>query len=106
MPLRDGDEERPDDESYSDSYFVNATCKTKPRLIFKNGHEIDDENDFYSGCYGHASITFYAFNQKGNKGVACGLNHLMKTEDGEHLGGKASVESDFADLIEEDDMFN
>ena len=29
-PLRDGDEERPDDSAYADSYFINANSATKP----------------------------------------------------------------------------
>ena len=57
----------------------------------------------YSGVYGRASISFYAFNSSGNKGIACGLNNLQKIRDGEPLGGKASAESDFAS--DEDDDF-
>jgi hypothetical protein len=106
-PLRDGDEDRPDDENYANCYFVNASCKTKPGLVYKNGNNIEDELDLYSGCYGLASITFYAFNTNGNKGIACGLNHLMKLEDGESLGGRVSAEKDFEGYIEdEDDMFS
>lgn len=53
--------------------------------------------------YGRASISFYAFNSSGNKGIACGLNNLQKIHDGEPLGGKASAESDFA--TDNDDDF-
>lgn len=102
-PLRDGDMDRPDDENYADSYFLNANCKTKPGLVYKNGDAIENELDLYSGCYGRASITFYAFNTNGNKGIACGLNNLQKLEDGESLGGRVSAEKDFEDFIEEDD---
>lgn len=59
--------------------------------------------EVYSGVYGRASISFYAFNSSGNKGIACGLNNLQKIRDGEPLGGKASAESDFAS--DEDDDF-
>ena len=99
LPLRDGDAEREDDEVYAGKYFINANCKTKPGLIDKSGNPIIDSTEFYSGCYGHASITFYAFNTSGNKGIACGLNNIMKTRDGEALGGRAKAEDDFADLI-------
>lgn len=102
-PLRDGDEDRPDDENYADSYFINANCRTKPGLIYKNGKPIEDELDLYSGCYGRASVTFYAFNSNGNKGIACSLNNLMKLEDGEPLGGRVSAERDFEGYTEEDD---
>lgn len=102
-PLRDGDEEREDDENYQGKYFINANAKTKPGLVDKKGRTIIDSTEFYSGCYGYASITFYAFNSNGNKGIACGLNNIMKTDDGEPLGGRAKAEDDFADLITEDE---
>ena len=56
----------------------------------------------YSGVYGRASISFYAFNSNGNRGIACGLNNLQKIRDGEPLGSRASTESDFADEDDED----
>lgn len=102
-PLRDGDTDREDDENYADSYFVNANSKTKPGIVDKHRNPIIDMTEFYSGCYGHASITFYAFNSNGNKGIACGLNNLMKIEDGEPLGGRSRAEDDFAGLIEDED---
>lgn len=59
-------------------------------------------SEVYSGVYGRASITFYAFNSPGNRGIACGLNNLQKIRDGEPLGGKASAESDFDTDDDED----
>ena len=95
-PLRDGDAERPDDENYAGSYFINANSTNKPGLVDENTNAIINKEDFYSGCYGRASVNFYAFNTSGNKGVACGLNNLQKLEDGERLGGGASTaEEDF-----------
>ena len=73
-------------------------------MVYKNGQRIIDSNDLYSGCYGRASITFYAFNSNGNKGIACGLNNLMKTSDGEPLGGRSLAEDDFAEYFEDDDL--
>lgn len=102
LPLRDGDEERPEDEVYAGCYFINANCKLQPGLKYKNGQDIIDSTDLYSGCYGRASISFYAFNTNGNKGIACGLNHLMKTRDGEPLGGRSRAEDDFATYFEDD----
>lgn len=102
LPVRDGDTERGDDPVYAGKYFINANAKTKPGIVDKGGNPIIDTTEFYSGCYGHASITFYAFNTSGNKGIACGLNNIMKTRDGESLGGRASAEDDFADLIDSD----
>ena len=53
-----------------------------------------DKEEFYSGCYGRASINFYAFNVS-SKGIACGLNNLQKLADGEMLAGGSSAEDDF-----------
>lgn len=102
-PLRDGDEERPEDEAYANAYFINASAVTKPGVVDKNLEPITDEEEFYSGCYGRASITFYAFNASGNKGIAAGLNHVQKTSDGEALGGRVSPEVDFDDEPDFDD---
>ena len=54
------------------------------------------------GVYGRASISFYAFNSNGNKGIACSLNNLQKIRDGEPLGGKPRAEDDFATVDEDD----
>lgn len=102
-PLRDGDEERPDDEAYANSYFMNCSCFTKPGIIDKNRRPIIDSSEIYSGCYAFASISFYPFDVSGNRGIACGLNNLMKVADGEMLGGRANAEDDFAGISVDDD---
>lgn len=102
LPLRDGDDERPDDEAYENSYFLNANCKTKPGVVDKNVQPILDQDELYSGCFGRASITFYTFDTKGNKGIACGLNNIQKLADGESLGGRATAEADFGGDEEEE----
>lgn len=95
-PLRDGDVDRPDLEEYQNSYFISANSNNKPALVDGDLNPILDKEEFYSGCFGRASVNFYAFNTNGNKGVACGLNNLQKLEDGERLGGgRSSAEEDF-----------
>ena len=104
-PLRDGDAERPDDEAYADSYFINANSGTAPGIVDADRNPIIDRSEVYSGVYGRASINFYAFNSNGNKGIACGLNNLQKIRDGEPLGGKSRAEDDFAEADDGDDDF-
>ena len=104
-PLRDGDAERPDDEAYADSYFINANSGTAPGSVDADRQPILDRSEVYSGVYGRASINFYAFNSNGNKGIACGLNTLQKIKDGEPLGGKSRAEDDF-DTEEDDDFLS
>lgn len=101
-PLRDGDTERPDDEAYANSYFINANSATAPGIVDANCSPILERSEVYSGVYGRASISFYAFNSNGNKGIACGLNNLQLIRAGEPLGGKASAESDFATDADDD----
>lgn len=101
-PLRDGDLERPDDEAYKDSYFVNANSGTAPGVVDADRQPILDRSEMYSGVKGRASINFYAFNTNGNRGIACGLNNLQKISDGTPLGGRSRAEDDFASEDDED----
>ena len=101
-PLRDGDLERPDDEAYANSYFINANSATAPGIVDADRNTIIDRSEVYSGVYGRASINLYAFNSNGNKGIACGLNNLQKIKDGEPLGGKSRAEDDFATDADDD----
>lgn len=101
-PMRDGDLERPDDEAYANSYFINANSAAAPGIVDADRQPIIDRSEVYSGVYGRASINFYAFNSNGNKGIACGLNNLQKMKDGEPLGGKSRAEDDFATDAEDD----
>ena len=102
-PLRDGDQERPDVPAYAGHYFLNANSTTAPGIVDADCQPILTRSEVYSGVYGRASISFYAFNSSGNRGIACGLNNLQKIRDGEPLGGRASAESDFSDFDDEDD---
>lgn len=113
LPLRDGDEERPEDEAYAGHYFLNATSKTKPGIAKPIGkgpdgkmkfQEITDSTEVYSGCYARVSLNFYPFDAKGNRGVAAGLNNVVKVQDGEFLGGRASINDEFADVEFDDDL--
>lgn len=119
-PLRDGDEERPDDEVYAGHYFLNASSKNKPGIAKPIGkdadgkmkfQEITDSTEVYSGCYTKVSLNFYPFDTKGNRGIAAGLNNVVKIQDGEFLGGRSNVQDDFADVefdeeYSEDDFMN
>jgi hypothetical protein len=123
-PLRDGDEERPDDEAYANHYFFNASSKNKPGIAKPIGKdtstgktkfaEITDTTEVYSGCYAKVSVNFYLFDTKGNKGIAAGLNNIVKVQDGDFLGGRSNLNDDFAnedfddivDISDDDDWMN
>lgn len=101
LPLRDGDIER-DDEAYKGHYFVNANSLTAPQVVDTQLNPILDKSKVYSGCYGRVSLSFYAFNSNGNKGVACGLNNVQKVRDDEPLGGRTTAADDFGTLDDDD----
>jgi len=95
LPLRDGDIDRPGDEAYADSYFVNANSNSAPQIVDKALNPIMGRAEVYSGVYAKVSVNFYAFNSNGNRGIACGLGNIQKIRDGEPLGGKSSAADDF-----------
>lgn len=96
-PLRDGDL-KTDHPEYAGHWFINAKSDSQPGIVDKALNPIIDRNDFYSGCFGRASVNFFGYNKSGNKGVGCALLNLQKLEDGERLSGVASSpELDFGD---------
>ena len=102
LPLRDGDVDRPDDESYQDCMFVNATSKDAPQIVGRRKETITDPMQVYSGCYCFVTVNFYAFNANGTRGIAAGLGNIQFIQDGERLSGKASADADFDELDEEE----
>lgn len=104
LPLRDGDDERGDDPTFEGMYFINANSMRQPSIVDRSLNPIMSRDEFYSGCYGRASINFYAFNVS-SKGIAAGLNNLQKLEDGEMLAGGSTAEEDFGgdNAVQDDD---
>lgn len=103
LPLRDGDEKENGGEAYADMYFLNAKTKNKPQIVDKHGALITDEEELYSGVWAIVTISFYAYDVNGNKGIACALDNLMKYKDDTKFGGGASAATDFADIHFDDD---
>lgn len=102
MPLRNGNEsdldKYPEDK---DKIIANAKSVMYPPGLIdaKTKQEIIDPKEFYSGCYAKASLVAYAYDNV-SKGVAFGLQNLLKIKDGEPLVNRASAESDFAGIID------
>lgn len=97
-PLRDGDEERPDDEAYKGMMFFNASSNRRPGVVDADLQAIMDPEQVYSGCWGRVAVNMYPYAVNGNNGVSAGLNNVQKLEDGERLGGSVEdPEDDFND---------
>lgn len=103
-PLRDGDIDRTEDEAYAGCMFLNANSRQAPQVVDKKVQPILDQSEVYSGCYGRVSVTFYAYNSNGNKGVAAGLGNVQKLKDGEPLGSRVNAKDEF-DAVEAEDDF-
>ena len=101
LPLRDGDLEREDD-AYKGCWFINANSNTAPGVVDANREPIYDTSEIYSGVYARVSLSFYAFNSNGNRGIACGLGNIQKIRDGESLGGRSNAADDFATDLDDD----
>lgn len=96
-PLRDGDEERDDKPEFANSYFFNASTKNKPKVFDIDKEEIIDKDDMYSGCFAKVSVNFFAYDTSGSRGIAAGLNAILKVADGDRLSGGGGSIKDFDD---------
>lgn len=105
-PLRDGDADKDLEKNpeYEGCYFINCNSTRRPGIIDKKGREILDPEELKSGDYGKADVKFYAYSNSGNNGVACAINNVMKTRDGESLGSSGfSADAAFAGEFEDGD---
>lgn len=94
-PLHDGDEEKPDNPVFKDSFYLNAKCKDAPQIVDQNVEPITNQSELYSGCYGNISLIFYGYNFGGNKGISVWLGNIQKTKDGPNLNGHITAVDEF-----------
>lgn len=105
IPLRDGDEERDGDE-YKGKYFMNANASQQPQIVNRYNQpatEQDLDEYCYSGATYCVSVSVYAFDRPGQKGVALGLNNVMLRKKTERLDGRVSATSEFAEFAEKNE---
>jgi len=103
IPIYDGDGVRangiPFGPECKNCWVMTAGAKNKPQVVHQS--DINTElapQDIYSGMYARVTINFFGYNSNGKKGVGCGLGNVMKTRDGEVLGGGAPAIVDFAGI--------
>lgn len=77
------------------AYFLNLKSTQKPGVVDENVQPILDESTFYAGCYARASVSVYAYDQAGNRGVGIGLTNIQKVADGEPFSGRPKPEASF-----------
>jgi len=101
-PFRKGTEDEFDlskNPEYKGKVIVTArSYERPPGVVYLNRKPILDRNDFFSGCYGIASLTAFAFENDKNKGVSFSLQNIMMTRKGEPFVAKSNPEEDFAEI--------
>lgn len=106
LPIHKGEEK--DSEKYPDfqgKIYAKAKSKFAPGIVSQTKQPIFDQSEFYSGCYARASISAYAWEFKGKKGVGLNLNNIQKLADGPKFGGSRTAEDEF-EAVEVDTLFN
>lgn len=78
--------------------------KVKPKAFGKNGKEVSEEDGIiYAGCYVHASVEFWAQDNKWGRRINCNLRGVMFAGDGDSFGGSSAASADeFAEYAVED----
>ena len=105
IPLHDGDEEKDLDKNpeFEGCMYLAARTNYAPKVIDRARNELG-EDDIYPGVFAKVSVDFFAYNASGHKGIGAGLQNVLKTRDGDRLGGGGvSIEVDFEDDFEDDD---
>lgn len=83
--------------------FINMKSSQRPGLVNGKNEDIIDESEFYAGCYARATVRPYTYDNKGNTGVAFGLQNVQKWKDGDPLGSRTKAQDDFAPIEGADD---
>lgn len=106
LPIHKGEEK--DAEKYPDfqgKIYAKAKSKYAPGIVSQTKQPIFDASEFYSGCYARASISAYAWEYKGKKGVGLNLNNIQKLANGPRFGNSILAEEEF-DAVEVDTSFD
>lgn len=76
--------------------FLTLKSSNKPGVVDEKVQDIIDEHTLYAGCTCRATVRPYAYDNKGNRGVAFGLQNIQKVADGDPLSGRAVAAEEFA----------
>lgn len=76
--------------------FAAASSHQRPGLIDRDMAPITDEAKFYPGCWARATVTAYAYDNKG-KGCAFGLHNIQFLGDDGNFTGRVAADEDFED---------
>lgn len=91
VSLKDGDTAFPDNPECAGCWVLNAkTPQDKPPGVLgidRQRIQPNQSTEIYSGMYGKVHVQLFAYDTAGNAGIGCSLQNVMKTKDGDPLGG-------------------
>lgn len=100
--VHDGDGVRPSDgqpfgPECKGCWVFTASAKADhpPFVVDTQVQPIIDATQVYSGMWGNVSVSFFAYNSAGKKGIGCGLNGLQKVRDDEPLSTRVTAQDAF-----------
>lgn len=108
LVIHDGDED--DLERYPEReghwYFTaSSPAEYPPGVVDKQVNAILDRSEVYSGVYARVSVSAFAYDYNGTKGIGFGLNNVQILGGGERLsGGGVAASEDFDSVDDEDDL--
>lgn len=70
----------------------------RPTLVDERVQPVIDEAKFYAGCWCAFHIGAFVWENEGKWGVSFGLNGVQFVKDGERLGGRPDISSQFAPI--------
>ena len=78
-----------------------------PQIVDARGRPITDKNEIYPGVRARLSLSCFAYDASGNRGVSFGLNNVQKAGDAPRIDSMKGAQDEFGALPEEagaDDM--
>lgn len=103
LPLRDGNEKENAGDEYRDVMYFNAKSGRRVPVVDAGCEPLTDAEAMYSGVWANVSVTFFAYDVSGNKGIGVALNSVQKVRDDEPFGGTGDSSRDFDDFGFDDD---
>lgn len=82
-----------DGDFYRGKVAIRARSKYAPEVVGRNYAPVTNASDVYSGCYGWLEVNVVAYDgvSGGQDGVKCYLNKVLKTRDGDRIGGRSAA---------------
>ena len=92
-------------DGYENAMYISCASRLRPQIIDRDRTPLVEEDGRpYAGCYVNAAISLWVQANKYGNRIACNLNALQFSKDGETFGaGGIKVEAVFDDIQSEQD---